>query len=349
MSRLLPLFRLLLTMFQDKIILVTGCAGFLGSWLSKTLVQKGAKVIGLDRVYKQESMIHAVKGDAELIEGSVEDLDLLLKIVKERKVEFIFHLAAQSIVGIANSNPLDTFKSNIEGTWNVLDTARQLGQTSEIKDRYLRGIILASSDKAYGDQEVLPYIEDAPMQGRFPYDVSKSCADLIARSYAISYKVPVCTTRCGNLFGAGDLNLSRIVPDTLTHVLRGEPVTIRSNGKPVRDYLYIKDAVNAYLTLAERMWNDASVHGEAFNISNQAPMSVLDCVDKILEVTGREDLKPIIQGTATREIEEQFLDATKISAMLGWKPDYEFKAGLQETVDWYKDLVKGKNGMASIS
>jgi CDP-glucose 4,6-dehydratase len=336
-------------MFQDKTVLVTGCAGFLGSWLSKTLVEKNAKVIGLDRQYKPESMIHDVKKDAELIEGSVEDLDLLLRIVKDRNIEFIFHLAAQSIVGIANSNPLDTFKSNIEGTWNVLETARQMGQTSDMKDRRLRGIILASSDKAYGDQEVLPYIEDAPMQGRFPYDVSKSCADLIARSYAISYKVPVCTTRCGNLFGAGDLNMSRIVPDTLWHVLRGQPVTIRSNGKPVRDYLYIKDAVNAYLTLAERMWNDASVHGEAFNISNQAPMSVLECVDKILEVTGRQDLKPIIQGTATREIEEQFLDATKISAVLGWKPQYDFKAGLQETVGWYKELVKGKSDMASIS
>ncbi|MBX9949702.1 MAG: GDP-mannose 4,6-dehydratase [Candidatus Obscuribacterales bacterium] len=336
-------------MFQGKTVLVTGCAGFLGSWLSRTLVQKGANVIGIDRDYKPESMIHELKGDAELIEGTIEDLDLMLSIVRDRKTEFIFHLAAQSIVGIANNNPLDTFKSNIEGTWNVLETARQLGQTSDKQDRRLRGIILASSDKAYGDQDVLPYVEDAPMQGRFPYDVSKSCADLIARSYYLSYKVPVCTTRCGNLFGAGDLNLSRIVPDTLTHVLRGEPVTIRSNGKPVRDYLYIKDAVNAYLMLAERMWNDSSVHGEAFNISNQAPMSVIECVDKILAVTGREDLKPIIQGTATREIEEQFLDATKINAVLGWKPQYDFKAGLQETVGWYKDLVKSGSSMASIS
>lgn len=347
---LLSLFtRDICSLFKDKNVLVTGCAGFLGSWLSRTLVQKGANVVGIDRDYKPESMIHELKADAELIEGTIEDLDLMISIIRDRKIEFVFHLAAQSIVGTANSNPLDTFKSNIEGTWNVLEAARQLGQASDIADRRLRGIILASSDKAYGDQDVLPYIEDAPMQGRFPYDVSKSCADLIARSYFLSYKVPVCVTRCGNLFGAGDLNLSRIVPDTLTHVLRGEPVTIRSNGKPVRDYLYIKDAVNAYLMLAERMWNDSSVHGEAFNISNQAPMSVLECVDKILAVVGREDLKPIIQGTATREIEEQFLDATKINTVLGWKPQYDFTAGLKETVGWYKDLVKGRNSVASIS
>ena len=336
-------------MFQGKNVLVTGCAGFLGGWLSRTLVQKGANLFGIDRVYKPESMIHEVKGDAELIEGTIEDLDLLLNIVRDRKIEFIYHLAAQSIVGIASRDPIDTFKSNIEGTWNVLETARLLGQTSDIEDRRLRGIILASSDKAYGDQEVLPYIEDAPMQGRFPYDVSKSCADLIARSYYMSYKVPVCITRCGNLFGAGDLNLSRIVPDTLTHVLKGEPVTIRSNGKPVRDYLYIKDAVNAYLMLSQRMWSDSSIHGEAFNISNQAPMSVLECVDKILEATGRQDLKPIIQGTATREIEAQFLDATKINKVLGWKPQYEFQAGLEECISWYKDLVKKGGDVARVS
>lgn len=336
-------------MLNGKTVLVTGCAGFLGGWLSKNLVQKGAYVIGLDREYKPEAMVHEIKDNAELIDGTIEDLALLLKIVRERKVEFIYHLAAQSIVGIASRDPIGTFKSNIEGTWNVLETARLLGQTSDTEDRYLRGIILASSDKAYGDQEVLPYIEDAPMQGRFPYDVSKSCADLIARSYYLSYKVPVCITRCGNLFGAGDLNLSRIVPDTLTHALKGEAVTIRSNGKPVRDYLYIKDAVNAYLMLSERMWKDSSIHGEAFNISNQRPMSVLECVDKILSATGREDLKPIIKGTATREIEEQFLDATKFMKTLGWKPEYDFESGLKESVSWYKDLISTSKDVASVS
>ena len=335
-------------MFKGKTLLVTGCAGFLGGWLSRALVEKGANVIGIDREYKPDAMIHELNGDAELIEGTIEDLDLMMDIVRSRKVEFIYHLAAQSLVGIASKDPIDTFKSNIEGTWNVLETARQLEQTSDVADRHLRGIILASSDKAYGDQKVLPYVEDAPMQGRFPYDVSKSCADLIARSYFASYKVPVCITRCGNLFGAGDLNLSRIVPDTLTHVLKGEPVTIRSNGKPVRDYLYIKDAVNAYLMLSERMWNDSSIHGEAFNISNQKPMSVLECVDKILDATGRQDLKPVIQNTATREIEEQFLDATKIKEVLGWKPLYEFEDALKESISWYKDLVE-RGSLAGIS
>lgn len=334
-------------MFQGKRVLVTGCAGFLGSWLSKMLVERGALVTGIDREYKENALIHDVRHAAKLIDGNVEDFELLLKTVRDEKIEFIYHLAAQSIVGIAARDPVGTFKSNIEGTWNVLEVARLLGQTADVEDRYLRGIILASSDKAYGDQEVLPYLEDAPMQGRFPYDVSKSCADLIARSYHATYKVPVCVTRCGNLYGSGDLNMSRIVPDTLTHVLQGKPVRIRSNGTPIRDYLYVKDAANAYLLLSQKMWTDATIYGEAFNISNELPMSVIDVVNKILTVTERPDLEPIIEGTARGEIHEQFLDAGKIRRVIGWKPEYDIESGLRETVDWYRKLAAAKDAPGS--
>lgn len=335
-------------MLEGKNVLVTGCAGFLGGWLCKALLQKGARVTGLSREYKADSMIHEIKDRSDLIEGTIEDLDLLLEIVADRKIEFIYHLAAQALVGVASKDPVGTFKSNIEGTWNVLEAARVLGQTMEMPDRRLRGIIVASSDKAYGDQESLPYLEDAPMKGRFPYDVSKSCADLIARSYYYSYKLPVCITRCGNLFGPGDLNFSRIIPDTIIQSLNGKPVTIRSDGTPVRDYLYVRDAANAYVMLSERMWNDSSIYGEAFNISNQAPMSVLDVVQAVLKVTGRTDLQPIVLGTASREIDKQFLDATKIRQVLGWKPEHDFESGLQETIEWYKHSLNTSVPAASV-
>ncbi|MCC6981460.1 MAG: GDP-mannose 4,6-dehydratase [Candidatus Melainabacteria bacterium] len=333
---------------KGKNVLVTGCAGFLGSWLCKSLVEKGARVTGLSREYKPDSMIHEIKDQTTLIEGSVENLDLLLGIIHEHKIEFIYHLAAQALVGVASKDPVGTFKSNIEGTWNVLEAARVLGQSIDVPDRMLRGIIVASSDKAYGDQENLPYFEDAPMKGRFPYDVSKSCADLIAKSYYYSYKLPICITRCGNLFGAGDLNFSRIIPDTIIQSLNGKPVTIRSDGTPVRDYLYVKDAANAYAMLSERMWNDTGIYGEAFNISNQTPMSVLDVVQAVLKVTGRTDLAPVVLGTASREIDKQFLDATKIREVLGWKPEHDFESGLKETIEWYKHSLKSPVETASV-
>lgn len=327
-------------MLEGKRVLITGAGGFLGSWLSKTLVGKGALVTGLDREYREHALVHEVKESADLVVGDVEDFKSTLETVKDKKIEFIYHLAAQSIVGIAAKEPVATFRSNIEGTWNILEIARALGQTADVSDRHLRGIILASSDKAYGDQEVLPYMEDAPMQGRFPYDVSKSCADLIARSYFASYKVPVCITRCGNLFGAGDLNMSRIVPDTLTHALRGKAVRVRSDGTPVRDYLYIKDAVSAYIMLSEKMWSDCTIYGEAFNISYESPMPVTEVVRKVLKVVDREDLEPVIEGTARGEIHAQYLDAAKIRATIGWKPQYDFESGLRESVDWYAKLAR---------
>lgn len=335
-------------MWQGKSVLVTGCAGFLGAWLSRALVEKGARVVGIDREYKPASMIHETSEKSELIKGSIENLGQLVEIIESRKIQFLFHLAAQSLVGVANSDPLDTFKSNIEGTWNVLEAARRLGQTKHNAGRYLRGIIVASSDKAYGDQIKLPYLEDAPMQGRFPYDVSKSCADLISQSYFQTFQVPVAITRCGNLFGAGDLNFSRIVPYTILNALRGKPVRIRSNGKPLRDYLYVGDAVEAYLMLAERLSDDDSICGQAFNISNHAPMSVLECVEKILAATGRQDLRPIIEGTATAEIENQFLDANKFQNEIGWKPAYDFQTGLAKSIDWYRKLIE-KELTSSIS
>jgi CDP-glucose 4,6-dehydratase len=328
-------------MFSERNILITGCGGFLGSWLAKELVLLGANVIGLDREYKPASMIHEVSSKTTLISGSVEDFQQLIKIVDSYRVEFIFHLAAQSLVGIANCDPLDTFKSNIEGTWNILEIARRLGQTTDVPERFLRGLIVASSDKAYGDQPVLPYVETAPMQGRFPYDVSKSCADLISQSYYQSFRVPVTVTRCGNLYGAGDLNISRIVPDTILQALEGRPVIIRSDGTPIRDYLYIKDAVSAYILLAETMLRDESLYGQAFNLSSQTPMSVLECVKSILQTMGCEELQPIISGTSNREIESQYLDSAKFHKVTGWKPKYTFTAGIAESINWYEKFLKG--------
>ena len=231
---------------------------------------------------------------------------------------------------VAARNPLSTFKSNIQGTWNILEAARLL------KER-VKGIIVASSDKAYGDQTELPYREEAPMEGRYPYDVSKSCADLIARSYFHSYKLPVCVSRCGNLYGGGDFAFSRIIPGTIRSILAGESPLIRSDGTPVRDYVYVKDAAQALISLSENMISSKTLHGEAFNISNESPISVLDLVQKILTLMKRNDIKPTVLGNASLEIQAQYLSSSKIRERLGWVPRFDLESGLNETIKWYRN------------
>jgi len=330
-------------MIGGRKVLVTGCNGLLGAWLCEALIQSGAAVVGLDREQRAGSRIRELTGKIDLVSGDIADFELVLRVLNEFDIEFIYHLAAQAVVGPAARNPLSTFRSNIQGTWNILEAARTLRSNSPL----LQGIIVASSDKAYGDQDNLPYREDAPMQGRFPYDVSKSCADLIARSYYYSYNLPVCVTRCGNLYGAGDLNWSRIVPGTIMHVLRGERPIIRSDGTPVRDYLYVKDAVGAFLKLSERMFEDSSTHGEAFNISNETPVSVLEIVQEILELLARTDLKPIIEARSSLEIGRQYLSSAKIRSRIGWSPEYDLKRGLAETIEWYRvNLARQSAGQA---
>ena len=262
--------------------------------------------------------------------GRIEDLSILERTINEYEIETVFHLAAQTIVGVANREPLGTFEANIKGTWNVLEACRRVGG--------VKRIVVASSDKAYGDQEILPYNEETPLQGEHPYDVSKSCADLISHSYYKSYGLPVCITRCGNFYGGGDLNFNRIVPDTIRSALNDRPVIIRSDGSYIRDYFYVKDGVLAYLHLAEQM-ERSEILGEAFNFSNEIQVSVLEIVRKILQLMGKEDLEPKILNQATNEIKHQYLSAEKAKTLLNWSPNYSLAEGLTETIDWYKNFL----------
>lgn len=249
--------------WKDRNVFVTGCTGLLGSWLTKALVERKANVTGLIRDYIPGSNLYGLQLNEKInvVRGNVEDYLLLERILNEYEVDTVFHLAAQTIVTIANRNPLSTFETNIKGTWNILEACRR----SAIVTR----IVAASSDKAYGDQLTLPYDEHTPLEGRHPYDVSKSCSDLICRAYYETYKLPVCVTRCGNFYGGGDLNFNRIVPGTIRSVINNEAPIIRGDGKSIRDYFYIEDGAIAYMTLAEKMDNQ-KIHGEAFNFSNEA-------------------------------------------------------------------------------
>ena len=316
----------------DRPVLITGCTGLLGSWMTEELVLRGAKVVGLVRDWVPQSRLFQEGFDRKIntVYGRIEDLSILERTINEYEIETVFHLAAQTIVGVANREPLGTFEANIKGTWNVLEACRRVGG--------VKRIVVASSDKAYGDQEILPYNEETPLQGEHPYDVSKSCADLISHSYYKSYGLPVCITRCGNFYGGGDLNFNRIVPDTIRSALNDRPVTIRSDGSYIRDYFYVKDGVLAYLHLAEQM-ERSEILGEAFNFSNEIQVSVLEIVRKILQLMGKEDLEPKVLNQATNEIKHQYLSAEKAKTLLNWSPNYSLAEGLTETIDWYKNFL----------
>jgi CDP-glucose 4,6-dehydratase len=314
--------------WQDRNVLVTGCTGFLGSHLAKALVKSGACVTGLVRDIAPRSNLY--RGEEyhriNLVYGALEDYPLLERVICEYEIDTVFHVAAQAIVGVANTNPLSTFEANIRGTWNILEACR--------RNPKVRRIVAASSDKAYGDCPVLPYDETMPLLGRHPYDVSKSCADLIAQSYHITYDLPVCITRCGNLYGGGDLNFNRIIPQTIRSILKGEAPVIRSDGSFIRDYFYVEDAVKAYMLLAERL-EPLKLAGEAFNFSNEIQLSVLDLVHKILQIMG-SDLKPVVLNQGENEIKHQYLSAKKAREVLGWSPTYSLDEGLAITVEWYQ-------------
>jgi CDP-glucose 4,6-dehydratase len=314
--------------WKDRNVFVTGCTGLLGSWITKALVERGADVIGLirDLVPKSNLNWSGFNDKITIVRGEMEDYFLLERAINEYEIDTVFHLAAQTIVTIANRNPISTFETNIGGTWNVLEACR--------RSPLVRRIVVASSDKAYGDQEKLPYDENTPLEGRHPYDVSKSCADLVCRAYFETYKLPVCVTRCGNFYGGGDLNFNRIVPGTVRSVLNNERPLIRSDGTLVRDYFYIEDAVEAYLLLAEKMENK-EIHGEAFNFSNELQITALEMVEKIIAVMD-SNLKPEILNEATNEIKHQYLSAQKAKSMLNWHPRYTLEEGLKKTIEWYK-------------
>ena len=266
----------------------------------------------------------------KVVRGDLCDQSLLERILGEYEIDTVFHLAAQTIVGIANNNPVSTFETNIRGTWALLEACR--------RSPTVRRILIASSDKAYGDQDELPYNEDTALEGRHPYDVSKSCADLIAKSYAVTFGLPVVVTRCGNFYGGGDLNWNRIVPGTIRSVLRNERPIIRSDGTFLRDYVYVEDGAAAYMLSAERMAQKPELHGEAFNFSNESPVSVLNLVEQIQNLMGSA-LEPVIQDRAKNEIRHQYLSATKAREQLGWKPLFTLDEGLRRTIDWYRTFL----------
>lgn len=319
-----------MSFWQRRNVFVTGGTGLLGSWLVRALLERGATVVCLvrDWVPDSEAVRSGSLGQCRLVHGDLVDYELLLRALNEYEIDSIFHLGAQTIVGTASRTALSTFESNIKGTWTLLEAARQLGSRIE-------RILVASSDKAYGAHERLPYTEEAPLIGRFPYDVSKSCADLIAQSYFHSYRLPVAITRCGNLYGGGDLNFNRLIPGTIRSALADESPIIRSDGTFVRDYFYVRDAVAAYLQLAERIPSEGFT-GEAFNFGTETPLSVLDMARRILEVVEKPSLELTVLNEATNEIPRQYLDCSKARARLGWQPAYSLESSLRETVEWYR-------------
>lgn len=318
--------------WRDRRVFVTGATGLLGSWLTSRLADIGADVVVLIRDWIPESELFqsSTASKTTIIRGDLTDQELLDRILNEYEIETVFHAAAQTIVGIANRNPISTFESNIRGTWCLLEAARR----SEL----VKQVVVASSDKAYGSHDELPYREDAPLQGRHPYDVSKSCGDLISQSYAHSFGVPVCITRCGNLFGGGDLNWNRLIPGTIRSAFRGESPIIRSDGSYIRDYFYVEDAALAYMMLAEKMSQTPAIVGEAFNFSNEIQLTVLDVTLAILKLMGREELAPTILDQADNEIQHQYLSAEKARSVLGWKPEFKLDDGLKRTIGWYQSF-----------
>ncbi len=317
--------------WKDRNVFITGCTGLLGSWLTKSLTEKNANVVGLirDIVPKSNLNYSGIEDRIITVRGDLVDPLLLERVINEYEIDTVFHLAAQTIVTIANRNPISTFKSNIEGTWNILEACRRAPLVNRI--------VVASSDKAYGDQLNLPYDERTPLEGRHPYDVSKSCADLICRAYFETYGLPVCVTRCGNFYGGGDLNFNRIVPGTIRSLINNERPVIRSDGNFLRDYFYIEDGARSYMLLAEKM-GDPSIHGEAFNFSTEHPLSVLNIVEKIIQAMG-SDLEPDIRNQATNEIRDQYLSAEKARFILDWQPTFTLEEGLKRTIEWYKAFL----------
>jgi CDP-glucose 4,6-dehydratase len=321
--------------WMDRPTFVTGGTGLVGSWLVRRLVAAGADVVCLvrDWVPQSELVRTGTLDQVKVVRGDIRDREVLERSLGEYEIDTVIHLAAQTIVTIANRNPISTFESNIAGTWNILEACRRSPRVKQI--------VVASSDKAYGDQEELPYHENTPLQGRHPYDASKSCADLIAHMYAASYDLPVAITRCGNFYGGGDLNWNRIVPGTIRSILRGQNPVIRSNGEYVRDYFYVEDGAAAYMHLAEHLAVNPGLKGQAFNFSNEIQMTVSEIVEKIL-FQMESKLQPNILNETSNEIIHQYLSADKARTQLNWKPLFDFEQGLNLTIAWYKNFLGAK-------
>jgi CDP-glucose 4,6-dehydratase len=320
------------TFWLDRPVFVTGATGLIGGWLVRRLLNAGADVVCLVRDWVPQSELvraHLLE-EVKVVRGDLREQALLERTLGEYESDTIIHLGAQTIVGIANRNPVSTFETNIAGTWSLLEACR--------RSPTVKQIVIASSDKAYGDNEVLPYSEDAPLQGRHPYDVSKSCADLIAQSYATTYNLPVAITRCGNFYGGGDLNWNRIVPGTIRSVFRGQRPIIRSDGQYVRDYFYAEDGAAVNMVLAEALAANHDLRGQAFNFSNEIQVTVLELVERLLGLMNSK-LEPEVRSEATNEIRHQYLSAAKARERLDWQPLFSLDEGLRRTIDWYQAFL----------
>ncbi|MBA3831419.1 MAG: GDP-mannose 4,6-dehydratase [Chthoniobacterales bacterium] len=322
--------------WRDRPTFVTGATGLVGGWLTRRLVESEASVVCLVRDWVPRSAL--LGGDlmakVTIVRGDVRDQAALERMLGEYEIDTVMHLAAQTIVPIANRNPVSTFESNIGGTWSLLEACR--------RSPAVKQVVFASSDKAYGECDQLPYDETTPLRGSHPYDVSKSCGDLIAQSYACSYGLPVAITRCGNFYGGGDLNWNRIVPGTIRSVLRGERPVIRSDGTLIRDYFYVEDGAAAYMLLAERLAGSAAMHGAAFNFSNELQITVREIVEKILTQMGKA-LDFDVRDEATNEIPHQYLSAKRAREQLGWQPLFTLDEGMKRTIEWYRTFVGSEN------
>ena len=319
--------------WMDRPTLVTGGTGLVGSWLVRRLVEAGADVVCLIRDWVPQSELvqtHLFE-KVKVVRGDVCDQALLERAMGEFEIDTVIHLAAQTIVSIANRNPVSTFETNIGGTWSLLESCRRSPKVKQA--------VIASSDKAYGDQETLPYSENTPLQGQHPYDVSKSCADLISHTYAETYGLPVAITRCGNFYGGGDLNWNRIVPGTIRSVYRGQAPVIRSDGQFIRDYFYVEDGAAAYMLLAEKLAANKDLYGEAFNFSNELQITVNDLVKRTLQKMDSQ-LQPVILNEVSNEIRHQYLSAEKAHTVLNWSPLYTLDQGLELTIKWYREFFE---------
>ena len=322
--------------WEGKKVLVTGATGLVGSWLVKALLKRKSIIVALVRDIDYQTEFYR-SGDylkTNIVNGSLENFSIIERAINEYEVDTIFHLGAQTIVGAAYREPLQTFESNIRGTYNILEACRRHRD-------FVKEIVIASSDKAYGIADKLPYTEDMPLKGSHPYDVSKSCTDLLAQTYSYTYNMPIVIARCGNIYGGGDLNWSRIIPGTILSLLNNKRPIIRSDGKYIRDYIYVKDIVDAYINLAESI-TKKNISGEAFNFSNESRMTVIEIVNTIRLIMGKVDLEPEILNLKLKEIPEQSLSAEKAHRILEWFPKYNPKKALSETVDWYENYFNKK-------
>ena len=319
-----------MSFWEDKKVFITGATGLLGSWLTRKLIGEKAKIFALVRDFDPQSELIRSEDykNISIINGELQDFLTLERAIASNEIEYVFHLGAQAIVGTALKNPLEAFESNIRGTYNLLEACRRYSET-------IKGIVVASSDKAYGSSKELPYKETMPLKGMYPYEVSKSCADLIADSYFHTYNLPIAVTRCGNIFGGADFNWTRIIPGTIKSLFGDNSPVIRSDGKFLRDYLYVEDVVSAYLLTAENLHRQ-EIQGQAFNFAPGKPFSVVEIVNILQKIMNKEHLSPIILNNCKGEIKDQYLESSKAYKLLNWSPRFSIEDGLKETVKWYE-------------